>query len=87
VLAESAKPVQSVHFRVDCAEALAERLAGQGEIAVTTPLGPTHWGTRWIRVRDPDGREFALEEIGDWPSPTGGTPAKLPSRRCSPQGG
>lgn len=29
---------------------------------VVTPLTDTHWGTRWIRVEDPDGRIHALEE-------------------------
>jgi catechol 2,3-dioxygenase-like lactoylglutathione lyase family enzyme len=31
-------------------------------VTVTTPLQPTHWDTRWIRVADPDGRVHALEE-------------------------
>jgi uncharacterized glyoxalase superfamily protein PhnB len=30
--------------------------------SVVTPLEDSHWGTRWIRVTDPDGRVFALEE-------------------------
>jgi len=35
-------------------------------VAVTTPLEPTHWGTQWIRVRDPEGRTLALEApVGD----------------------
>jgi uncharacterized glyoxalase superfamily protein PhnB len=29
---------------------------------VVTPLSNTHWGTRWIRVADPEGRVHALEE-------------------------
>lgn len=32
------------------------------EVDVETPLADTHWGTRWIRVRDPEGRVFCLEE-------------------------
>ncbi|MDP2623623.1 MAG: hypothetical protein Q8Q29_07500 [Actinomycetota bacterium] len=31
-------------------------------VEVTAPLEATHWGTRWIRVREPEGRIFALEE-------------------------
>jgi catechol 2,3-dioxygenase-like lactoylglutathione lyase family enzyme len=54
VLAESANPVLNVHFGVAEAEALAETL---GE-----PIERTHWGARLIRVRDPDGRTFVLEE-------------------------
>jgi catechol 2,3-dioxygenase-like lactoylglutathione lyase family enzyme len=54
VLAESANPVLNVHFGVAEAPALAETL-GQ-------PLEQTHWGARLIRVRDPDGRTFVLEE-------------------------
>ena len=64
VIAESATPVQTVHFRLADADAYAERLARQDGVTVETPLGGTHWGTRWIRVRDPDGRVFALEETG-----------------------
>jgi catechol 2,3-dioxygenase-like lactoylglutathione lyase family enzyme len=54
VLAESTTPVLNVHFGVGEAEALAETL-GQ-------PLERSHWGARLIRVRDPDGRAFVLEE-------------------------
>jgi catechol 2,3-dioxygenase-like lactoylglutathione lyase family enzyme len=25
--------------------------------------GPTHWGTFWFVVRDPDGNEYAFEEL------------------------
>ena len=31
-------------------------------VDVEQPLSSTHWGTRWIRVRDPEGRIFCLEE-------------------------
>ena len=30
-------------------------------VEVETPLETTHWGTRWIRVTDPDGRVHCLE--------------------------
>jgi len=30
---------------------------------VVTPLSHTHWGSRWIRVADPDGRVHPLEEV------------------------
>jgi catechol 2,3-dioxygenase-like lactoylglutathione lyase family enzyme len=30
--------------------------------AVVSPLEVTHWGTRWIRVADPEGRVHCLEE-------------------------
>ena len=64
VLAESSEPVQTVHFRLAEADAFARRLADQSGVTVQTPLEATHWGTRWIRVQDPDGRVFALEETG-----------------------
>ncbi len=63
VLAESSTPVQTVHFRLADADAFAQRLAAQEGVSVQTPLEATHWGTRWIRVEDPDGRVFALEEV------------------------
>jgi catechol 2,3-dioxygenase-like lactoylglutathione lyase family enzyme len=31
-------------------------------VDVETPLSATHWGTRWLRVRDAHGRVYALEE-------------------------
>jgi uncharacterized glyoxalase superfamily protein PhnB len=30
---------------------------------VVAPPGPTHWGTRWFVVRDPDGNTIAFEEV------------------------
>jgi catechol 2,3-dioxygenase-like lactoylglutathione lyase family enzyme len=64
VLAESDSPVQTTHFRLADADAYARWLAEQDGVAIEAPLQDTHWGTRWIRVRDPDGRTFALEETG-----------------------
>ena len=49
VLAESETPVLNVHFGVEELEKLG------------TPE-TTHWGARLIRVKDPDGRTFVLEE-------------------------
>ena len=54
VLAESQEPMLNVHFGLGEADELAARL-GQ-------PLEKTHWGTRLLRVTDPDGRTFVLEE-------------------------
>lgn len=42
----------------------AEEFATGSEVEVVTPLEATHWNTRWIRVRDPDGRVYCLEEEG-----------------------
>ena len=57
VLAEvAADPVCNVFF--DASDLDAFQPGG----SVITPLEDTHWGTRWIRVIDPDGRVFALEE-------------------------
>ena len=32
------------------------------KVEVDRSLSDTHWGTRWIRVKDPEGRIFCLEE-------------------------
>ena len=59
VLAEVA---ESPAFNVFFDAAGLERLQLGKAVDLTTPLEDTHWGTRWIRVTDPDGRTFALEE-------------------------
>ena len=51
----------TVHFHVPDLEAVTARAVAAGAVDVETPLGPTHWGTRWMRVRDPDGNLWALE--------------------------
>ena len=40
---------------------VAENLDRSERVEVLTPLSETHWGTRWIRVQDPDGNLFCLE--------------------------
>jgi uncharacterized glyoxalase superfamily protein PhnB len=56
VLAEvDGDPEVTLFFRLDDPEAL------DAGAAVAVPLQPTHWGTRMIRVRDPEGRIHALE--------------------------
>lgn len=66
VLAESGAPAQVVHFRVPAGslDALANALEGSKDVKIVTPLEPTHWGTRWLRVQDQDRRIYALEETG-----------------------
>ncbi|MCB2224650.1 MAG: hypothetical protein KQH83_10835 [Actinobacteria bacterium] len=32
------------------------------EVGVAAPVQDTHWGTRVLRVRDPDGRVYSLEQ-------------------------
>ncbi|RMG07733.1 MAG: hypothetical protein D6731_23185 [Planctomycetota bacterium] len=51
----------TVHFAAEGLEALNARLLADANVDVATPLEDTHWGSRWIRVRDPDGRVYALE--------------------------
>jgi catechol 2,3-dioxygenase-like lactoylglutathione lyase family enzyme len=63
VLVESDTPTVDIHFRMNEAEALSESLTRDDHAAVVLPLEPTHWGTRWMRVQDPDGRNFVLEEV------------------------
>ena len=60
VLAEASgsAPAMALHFAVHGADG-SEDLPG-----VVTPLEDTHWGTRWIRVQDPDGRVHVLEQDG-----------------------
>jgi catechol 2,3-dioxygenase-like lactoylglutathione lyase family enzyme len=53
----------TVHFGVSADElgTLSGAAAGTRDVEVETPSGPTHWGTRWMRVRDPDGNLWAFE--------------------------
>ena len=51
----------TVHFAGADAEVLAARLEESDSAGVITPLADTHWGTRWLRVRDPDGNLYAVE--------------------------
>ena len=66
VLAEGAAPAQVVHFRVPSGslDALAAALVASPHVKIVTPVEPTHWGTRWLRVQDADRRIYALEETG-----------------------
>jgi catechol 2,3-dioxygenase-like lactoylglutathione lyase family enzyme len=52
----------TIHFGIDGADAYFASLSKQASLKIVTKLESTHWGTRWIRVEDPDGRVFALEE-------------------------
>jgi catechol 2,3-dioxygenase-like lactoylglutathione lyase family enzyme len=49
VLAESQTPVLNLHF-------------GASDIEKLGTPETTHWGARLLRVQDPDGRTFVLEE-------------------------
>ena len=51
----------TVHFGGEDPELLDETLANHEAVEVVVPLIDTHWGTRWIRVRDPDGNLYAVE--------------------------
>jgi len=51
----------TVHFAMSDPEALEKDLQASAAAEIVTPLADTHWGTRWIRVRDPDGNLYALE--------------------------
>ncbi len=63
VLVESDTPAVDIHFRVTEPEALTAALERDGGSAVVQALEPTHWGTRWMKVRDPDARVFVLEDV------------------------
>jgi uncharacterized glyoxalase superfamily protein PhnB len=51
----------TAHLAIRDAEAFDQRLGESEAVEVVTPLEDTHWGTRWIRVRDPDGNLLSLE--------------------------
>lgn len=61
---EHAPQSPNVHFKLESPEEMDEKLAAAEDVTVVTPLSDTHWKTRWIRVRDPDGNVYALEETG-----------------------
>lgn len=50
----------TLHLRVDDVERRYEELS-KAKVALFAPE-PTHWGTRWFVVRDPDGNLIAFEE-------------------------
>lgn len=56
-VAPDAEPAFNAFFDVSDID---EFQPGSG-VEVVTPLESTHWGTRWIRVRDPEGRVYAFE--------------------------
>jgi uncharacterized glyoxalase superfamily protein PhnB len=65
--ADGAEPCPvTVHFRVGDVDALAEQVARAEGSPVGVEVAPedTHWGTRWMRVRDPDGHVFSVEQTG-----------------------
>ena len=59
VLAEITEgdPAFNVFFELQDPDSGTTDLSG-----VVTPLSDTHWGTRWIRLADPEGRIHVLEE-------------------------
>jgi uncharacterized glyoxalase superfamily protein PhnB len=50
----------TIHVRVDDLDSRYAELAAKG-LALFAPE-PTHWGTRWFVVRDPDGNLIAFEQ-------------------------
>ena len=52
----------TVHLAMADPATLDEEIGGADAVDVISPLEDTHWGTRWIRVRDPDGNLYVLEE-------------------------
>jgi catechol 2,3-dioxygenase-like lactoylglutathione lyase family enzyme len=49
------------YFEVSDIETIDRELASSNDVSVLVPLEKTHWGTRWIRVQDPDGNIYALQ--------------------------
>jgi catechol 2,3-dioxygenase-like lactoylglutathione lyase family enzyme len=54
----------TVHLAVVEPDTLDASIATTDAVDVISPLEDTHWGTRWIRVRDPDGNLYVLEAGG-----------------------
>lgn len=53
----------TVHFDAPDLDAVAAAAgAARDLVDVATPLADTHWGTKWLRVRDPDGNLWAFEK-------------------------
>jgi uncharacterized glyoxalase superfamily protein PhnB len=65
VIAESDDPQLAVHLHTSDIDALERKLVARGRGSIVEPPEETHWGTRWMWVRDPDGRVFALETETD----------------------
>ena len=59
---EASPQSPTVHFAMADPEHLARTLTEAENVEVITPLADTHWGTRWIRVQDPDGNLYCLED-------------------------
>lgn len=57
------EPVQAptMHFSVKSVDQLAAALKGNRAVDVVTAPEATHWNTRWIRVKDPQGNVYAVE--------------------------
>ena len=55
---EAAEPGFSVFFSLEDAD---DFMVGDA-VEVMTPLSQTHWGTRWMRVRDGEANVYSLEE-------------------------
>ncbi len=47
----------------------ADSLTLDPDVEVVTPFEDTHWGTREMTVRDPDGRIWRLQAPGGTPAP------------------
>ena len=64
VLAEvdsATEPEMNVFFALEKADEYAPSAA----VPIVEPLSATHWGSRWIRVSDPEGRVYCLEETAE----------------------
>jgi uncharacterized glyoxalase superfamily protein PhnB len=53
----------TVHFAMTDPERMAECVAEADHVEIITPLEDTHWGTKWIRIQDPDGNLYCLEAV------------------------
>lgn len=58
----------TIHFGAPDLSKLAGRAAENPAAEIATPLSDTHWGTQWLRLRDPDGNLYAFESPGQAPN-------------------
>jgi uncharacterized glyoxalase superfamily protein PhnB len=62
ILVEDETPELTAHFHISDIETYAKQIHENRAITVQIPLERTHWGSRWMRIQDPDGHIIALEE-------------------------
>ena len=63
------QPGMQIVFKVPDADACADAFGADSAVEVVTPFEDTHYGTREMTVRDPDGRVWSLQAPGGKAAP------------------